>query len=46
MPKDYDFAQFQYDRQEPPDPFEQEEPIDLTPEDEESEDNDGNEKRS
>lgn len=35
MPNDYDFAQYQYDRQEPPDPFEQKEPIDL----EESEEN-------
>ena len=37
MPKDYDYAQFQYDRQEPPDPFEQEEPIDLIPEESEDE---------
>ena len=48
MPNDYGlaFAQGQFDQQEGPDPFEQDEPIDLTPEDEEIEDNDGNEKRS
>jgi len=39
MPDDYgfDWAQRQRDRQEPPDPFEQEEPINLIPE--ESEEN-------
>lgn len=39
MPNGYDFAQYQYDRQEPPDPFEQDEPINLIPEESEENEN-------